>query len=117
MRVLLILILMAAVCSASDLGYLYPISLGAAGGATAADIATSYGKLEANPLVRGRGGYFDARSAAIKGVAVAWYSAGQVIVVRRQPRWRVPLMVANFGLAAVFGAVAYRNQGQAGGRR
>ena len=83
-------------------------SLLLAGGA--ADIASSWGKYETNPLLR-TGPRFSYGSMAIKlGILTAGLTA-QHYVVRKYPN-RMPFYAsANLALAGVFGIVAAHNMG------
>jgi hypothetical protein len=77
--------------------------------ATAGDVATSYGKPEANPLLRGPGGNFGARGVSIKlGIVGAAFLVERVIV-RRHPEIATPIAITNLAGAAMIGGVAARN--------
>jgi hypothetical protein len=77
-------------------------------GANAADATSSWGKNEANPLVRA-GQRFSYGSLAIKVVAVGGGLAAQHYVLRRTPEYTPWLASANLAAAAMLGAVAGHN--------
>ncbi len=77
-------------------------------GADAADAASSWGKNEANPLVRA-GQRFSYGSLAIKLGALGGGLAAQHYILRKAPE-QVPLFAsANLAAAAMLGVVAGRN--------
>jgi hypothetical protein len=79
-------------------------------GANAADVATSWGKGEANPMVR-TGQRFSYGSAAIKIGAVAGGLAVEHYMVRKSPAYARYLTVANLAAATALGVVAVHNAG------
>jgi drug/metabolite transporter (DMT)-like permease len=83
-------------------------SLGVLAAASAADLASSVGHREANPLLRGRDGRFSPVRAVVVKVAPL---AGVAYMQHRVP-WRGWKWV-NFAGAGVFGVVAVRNWRQA----
>jgi len=84
--------------------------------ANVADARTSWNKGEGNRLLAGDGGNFGPRGAAIKGGVNGLWVAGQVIALRRTPKYRA-MAVVNFAAAAIFGALACRNHAIAGATR
>jgi len=74
----------------------------------AADVASSWGKTEANPLVR-TGPRFGFGSLAIKAAAVGGALAAQHYVSRKSPEYMLWFAPANFGAAAILGVVAAHN--------
>ena len=77
-------------------------------GAETADVASSWGKNEANPLVRA-GQRFSYGSVAIKLGAFAGSLTAQHFILRRNPE-RLPVFAsANLAAAAMLGIVAHRN--------
>ena len=85
-------------------------SVGMLAAATAADIYSSRGGYELNPIL-GRG-QFGARQAGIKIGAVVGLATVQRLVLRRHPRAERSFVVANVASGAATGLVAYRNTGQ-----
>lgn len=85
-------------------------------GSDAADIASSWGKNEANPLVRS-GPRFSYGSAAIKVGALAGGLAAQHYIARKYPEETSLMASVNLAAAAVLGVVAARNMQVAAGPR
>jgi hypothetical protein len=77
-------------------------------GADAADAASSWGKIEANPLVRA-GPRFSYGSLAIKLGALSGGLAAQHYILRRAPEQTPLFASANLAAAAILGVVAGRN--------
>jgi len=80
-------------------------SLIALNAAQAADVATSYGQAEANPVMRSAGGRFGGRGAAIK----AGTMAGLDLLQAKTPKHRKLWTILNLAAAPVVGYVAARN--------
>ena len=73
-----------------------------------ADVASSVGKLEANPLLRSGDGRFGARGAGIKlGACVA------VLLIqnraRKSGKSEKPMAIANFAVSGLYGGAAIHN--------
>lgn len=81
-------------------------------GANSADIASSWGKSEANPLVR-TGQSFGYGSLAIKLGVVAGTLAAQHYMVRRSPNLTPYFASADLAAAAVLSVTAAHNMGVA----
>lgn len=79
-------------------------------GAETADIASSWGKNEANPLVR-TGQRFGYGSLAIKAGALAGCLAVQHFVLRKNPKPTPVFASANLAAAAMLSIVAVHNTG------
>ncbi|HLY15904.1 MAG TPA: hypothetical protein VKR61_01710 [Bryobacteraceae bacterium] len=77
-------------------------------GGEAADAASSWGKNEANPLVRS-GQRFSYGSLAIKLGTLTGCLVAQHYIVRHHPENMPAMASANLATAAMFGAVAARN--------
>ncbi len=82
-------------------------------GAEAADIQSSWGKREMNPVLAGPNGAFGARGALIKAAVTGGALLFEYLEYRRRPsgkllRW---LGLINFGTAGTIGGVAARNYG------
>ncbi len=90
---------------------LWKASLVALAVAAAADLATSYGKRELNPALRGTDGRFGGRGIAVKSLVTGSALAGQWFLVRRSPESGRYAAIANFGMAGVFTAAAVHNTG------
>jgi hypothetical protein len=76
-------------------------------GALAADTASSWGRVELNPLVRGGAGRFDARSFGIKAGIAGGGLALQYLLLKRAPQAERAAACSNFAAAGVltYGAV------------
>ena len=90
---------------------LWKVSLIALIAAAAADVATSYGKRELNPTLRGPDGRFGGRGIAVKSLVTGTALAGQYFLVKRAPESGRYATIANFGMAGVFSAAAIHNEG------
>ncbi|MGA2134859.1 MAG: hypothetical protein ABSH50_21445 [Bryobacteraceae bacterium] len=77
-------------------------------GADAADTASSWGKLESNPLLS-TGSRFSYSSLAIKLGALAGGLTAQHFLARRNPEQTAVFASANLGAAGVLSLVAARN--------
>ena len=86
----------------------YRWSLAAVAGSQAADIASSWGGTEANPLL-GAGQTFGAKQAAAKCGVIAGAQATAWWFTRRHPKARRLLANINFGVSGATTAVAIRN--------
>ena len=104
----LALLILAALPLMADDATLYRASLAALVTANAVDVHSSWGHVEANPLL-GYGRTFDGRSAAIKGGIVGGLMLTQWLIARRNPSAKRKLAIINFAVAGGVGAVAYRN--------
>ena len=79
------------------------------GAVTVADVQSSWGRREANPLLAGPNGRFGSQGVAIKGGLVAGALVFQHFLIKRNPRAATASAIANFGVAAATGAVVVRN--------
>ena len=78
--------------------------------ASSADAYTSIGNHELNPLLRGPGGIFSPpKGAAYKSGLFAAAVIPQYFALRKRPRLAKFFEMANFGHAAVYGALAIHN--------
>ena len=75
----------------------------------ALDISSSRGMREANPLLSGAAGTFDAKSSLIKLGIVGVLAGVEYAIVRKHPKAAKVLWKLNFGSAAVTSAVAVHN--------
>jgi len=78
-------------------------------GALAADTASSWGRPELNPLVRGQGGRFDARSFGIKAGIAGGGLALQYFLLKRAPHAERAAAYSNFAAAGTLAYGAARN--------
>jgi hypothetical protein len=90
---------------------LYGFSVASVLGANGMDIASSYGKQEANPLLRGSNGTFDARSVMLKSALVGGLQVSSYLVTRRRPELRKRVLIMNFVTSAILAGIAVHNFG------
>ena len=88
---------------------LWKLSALALAGALAADSASSWGRPELNPLVRGNAGRFDGRSFSLKAGIAGGGLLAQYVLLRRAPQAEKAAAWTNFGAAGLLGAAAIRN--------
>ena len=88
---------------------LYRWSIAAVVAANAADVASSWSKQEANPVIGGGGAQFGASSMAIKTGFVAASLVIQHVALRHRPDLYKKLSWLNFGTAGVLGGVSNYN--------
>ena len=79
--------------------------------ATSADMASSWGRNEANPMLRSGDGRFGARGASIKLAMAGAMIAPQFFVMRRAHGSQRLFTIANFVQAGLYTGVAVRNYG------
>jgi hypothetical protein len=90
------------------------VSVAVLSAAHVADAASSYGRQEANPALRGAGGAFTGRSVAVQAAVSAGVVAAQWMILRKQPPERRERLervaaVVNFGAASLAGTTAVIN--------
>lgn len=90
----------------------YGASVAALIGANAADLASSWGRPELNPLLSpgSSGGRFGWQAATIKLGLAAGSLVIQRVILRRRPDLHRTFAVSNFIAAGAMGGVAIRNQ-------
>jgi hypothetical protein len=88
---------------------LWKFSALALAGALAADSASSWGRPELNPLVRGNAGRFDARSFGLKASIAGGGLLTQYLLLRKAPQAEKAAAWTNFGAAGLLGAAAIHN--------
>lgn len=88
---------------------LWKLSAVALAGALAADTASSWGRPELNPLVRGQAGRFDGRSFGLKAGIAGGGLLAQYLLLRKAPQAEKAAAWTNFGAAGLLGAAAIRN--------
>lgn len=110
------LILSIALCAASSaglaqspLGKLWRISTVAVAAASAADVHSSWGRTELNPLLRSGNGAFGARALALKSGVVAAGLVSQWILLRRHPKAATRAAYGNLAVAGVLAGLAAHN--------
>ena len=90
---------------------LWKVSLAILGAATVADVQSSMGRRELNPLLNSSSGRFTMQGVAIKSAIVGGAIGIQYLLLRRNPSPSAytAAAVTNFGVAAVTGTFAARN--------
>jgi hypothetical protein len=89
---------------------LWRLSVAALAATTAADAWSSYGRVEANPLLRDSRGRFSAQAIGIKAAVAGSVVATQWLMLRKRPEAARMAAITNFGMAGVFTGVAARNR-------
>jgi len=77
--------------------------------ASAADMQSSMGRLERNPVLANGQGRFNTQGVALKGLITGGVVGVQWLLLRKHPEALRHAAIANFGMAAVFGGAAYYN--------
>jgi hypothetical protein len=90
---------------------MWKASLVALFAASAADMHSSLGKQEMNPLLRSAGGRFSTRGIAVKTLITGGAAAAQWLMVREKPGAGKYAAIANFGMSGVLAAAAVNNYG------
>jgi hypothetical protein len=103
------LLAMPGVAEETRRSKLWRVSLAALGGATAADMASSFGKQEVNPLMEAGGGRFSAQSVALKASLTGAAMFIQWRIVRKSSRAQPYAGAANLALAGVLAGAAAHN--------
>jgi hypothetical protein len=88
---------------------LWKVSLAVLGAVTVADVHSSLGRQEANPLLRSHNGQFSARGVSIKAAIVGTTIGVQYLLLRKNPDAAGAAAYTNFAIAGATGAVAGRN--------
>lgn len=102
------LILAVLLASTVQAQRIYHLSIGAQVAAQGLDVASSWGGVEANPVL-GRGQRYGWRATAIKAGIAFGGLAIQRYVLRKHPQHRRVATIVNFGMAGATSAVAIRN--------
>jgi hypothetical protein len=79
--------------------------------ATSADMASSWGRNETNPMLRSGDGRFGTKGASIKLAMAGAMIAPQLFVMKRAPGSQRLFSIANFLQAGLYTGVAVRNYG------
>jgi len=90
-------------------GKLWRPSAAVLGAVTIADMQSSVGRQEGNPLLRSNTGRFSGRGVALKSLIVGSAVAGQWLVLRKNPHAAGPAAAMNFAVSAATGAIVVRN--------
>ena len=90
-------------------GKVWRVSAAVLGAMTVADMQSSFGGREANPLLRSANGQFTGRGVAIKGAVVGAAIGAQWLLIRKNPNATGFAAGVNFTAAAVTGAIVVRN--------
>ena len=88
---------------------LWKISAAILGAVTIADVQSSMGRRELNPMLRNADGRFATRGVSIKAIIVGGALVGQYLMLRKQPEASSWAAGANFAAAAATGVVVSRN--------
>jgi hypothetical protein len=83
-------------------------SMAAVVAGTAADAASSWGKLESNSLLASSNGAFGAKGLALKGAFAAAIIVPEIFL-RKHKELRTSFIVGNFGEASIFGGAVIHN--------
>jgi hypothetical protein len=94
---------------------LWKASISALFAASAADVYSSLGRRELNPLLAGHDGRFGRKGIAIKSAITGGVIGAQWLLLRKNPASAKYAAVANFGMSSVLtGAAAHNLRGRAG---
>jgi hypothetical protein len=88
---------------------IWKISAAVLGAVTIADMHSSMGRLELNPLLRNAEGRFTSRGVSLKALMVGGALLGQHLMLRKHPEASGWAAGANFAAAAATGAAVARN--------
>jgi hypothetical protein len=91
---------------------LWRISAAVLGAVTIADIQSSYGRREMNPLLQSGSGRFEGRGIALKSAVAGGAVAAQWLMLRKHPEASGYAAAINFVASAATGAVVIHNHGQ-----
>jgi len=85
------------------------ISMGILAAATVADAATSWNRLEANPLLQGPNGRFGAQGMSLKFALAGSTIAAQWMVSKKLPGTNRAMAIANLSMSGILTGVAVQN--------
>ena len=88
---------------------LYWSSVATLTAAHVADMHSSWGKYEANPLLRSADGRFGMKGVAVKSSIAAGNLTVQTLLLRKWPKARKAAAITNFVVAGVVIGIAVRN--------
>jgi len=115
--ILIVLGLFSAQAKAQDLQSLQPphhsklwkVSAAMLTAVTIADVQSSMGRQEANPLLSSQSGQFSAQGVALKSLMVGGLLGVQWVLLRRNPQASKYAAGANFAMTALTGAAVVHN--------
>jgi hypothetical protein len=90
-------------------GKLWRISAAVLGAVTIADMQSSVGRMEANPLLTSHNGRFSTRGMALKGLVVGGALGAQWLLIRKNPNAAPYAAGVNFAASALTGAAVAHN--------
>ena len=90
-------------------GKLWRVSVAVLGAVTIADMQSSMGRIEANPLLSSSNGRFSGRGMALKGIGVGTMVGAQWLMLRKNPKGAPWAAGANFAAAALTGTAVIHN--------
>ena len=90
-------------------GKLWRVSAAVLGAVTIADMHSSVGRIEANPLLQSSNGRFSNRGIALKGLVVGGALGAQWLLIRKNPNAAPYAAGINFAAAALTGAAVVHN--------
>jgi hypothetical protein len=90
-------------------GKLWRVSVALLGAVTIADMQSSAGRMEANPLMSSSNGRFTSRGMALKGVGVGAMVGVQYLMLRKNPHGAPWAAGANFAASALVGSAVIHN--------
>jgi hypothetical protein len=108
-RLVLLILACSLALRAEERARLWKWSVVTLAAATAADMHSSYGMQERNPLLRGSGRRFDANSALLKAGAVGVFLVGQKLFLPGRSGRKKNWAVVNFSAAATTSVFAAHN--------
>lgn len=85
------------------------LSVGVVAASSVADVTSSWGYGEGNPLLRNGRGEFGAKGLIIKGVIIGGYLGAQHLILRKRPQWRRGFTKGNWVVAGWHGGIAVSN--------
>ncbi len=88
---------------------LWRVSAAVLGAVTIADMQSSVGRQEGNPLLSSQNGQFSGRGMALKGAGVGAMIGVQYFMLRKNPHAAKYAAGANFAAAALTGAIVVHN--------
>src|SRR5579872_3475421 len=88
---------------------LWKVSAGLLAAVTVADMQSSVGRQEENPLLASRSGQFSGSGIAIKSLLVGGMIGGQWLLLRKNPQTSKYAAAANFAAAALTGTIVVHN--------
>lgn len=109
MKRLILLVLLTSLCSQAQERTLWKWSVVAVAASTAADVHSSFGMRELNPILRGPGSRFGVQSALLKTGAAGVLLLGQKLFLPGRSGRMKGWATLNFSMAATTGAFAVHN--------